>query len=507
MSASLPPSRDDNPLSANPDLHGQVIYYNTRFRVLDGQMTKALAVVGAVMVALMASRPATAAPEPAASDLAAIQQQLSALRADYNARITELETRLKAAEDRAARAEAVSQPASQTASAPPPTQIAEQAAPGEVVIADNAGAAEPAKTSSANAMNPGVSVVLNGNYVADSRNPDSARIAGYPMGSDGHPLQRGFSLDESEVTLAANVDPFLTANLTVSFGGDNQASVEEAFVQSTSLPGGLTLRAGRFYSAIGYLNERHAHNWTFIDMPLPYRALLGRQFGDDGVQARWLAPTPFFLEIGGELFRGDRFPAANADKNRAGAQTLFLHTGSDINSSSSWLAALSYLHTEAHARVTGDLATGLDTFDGSDTLGIASLVYKWAPGGNPVNQNLVLSAEYFLDRQAGRFNSILTARDPRGWYAQGVFQFAPHWSAGLRYAALDQQGLAQGLGGSGFDPLGHAPSSVSGLFEYDSSEFGRFRLELSHDMSDLRANDQAMFQYTVVYGPHGAHRD
>ena len=176
MSASLPPSRDDNPLSANPDLHGQVIYYNTRFRVLDGQMTKALAVVGAVMVALMASRPATAAPEPAASDLAAIQQQLSALRADYNARITELETRLKAAEDRAARAEAVSQPASQTASAPPPTQIAEQAAPGEVVIADNAGAAEPAKTSSANAMNPGVSVVLNGNYVADSRNPDSARI-------------------------------------------------------------------------------------------------------------------------------------------------------------------------------------------------------------------------------------------------------------------------------------------------------------------------------------------
>ena len=148
MSASLPPSRDDNPLSANPDLHGQVIYYNPRVRVLDGQMTKALAVVGAVMVALMASRPATAAPEPAASDLAAIQQQLSALRADYNARITELETRLKAAEDRAARAEAVSQPASQTASAPPPTQIAEQAAPGEVVIADNAGAAEPAKTSS-----------------------------------------------------------------------------------------------------------------------------------------------------------------------------------------------------------------------------------------------------------------------------------------------------------------------------------------------------------------------
>ena len=28
--------------------------------------------------------------------------------------------------------------------------------------------------------------------------------------------------------------------------------------------------------------------------------IVGVQYGDDGVQARWLAPTPFFLELGAE---------------------------------------------------------------------------------------------------------------------------------------------------------------------------------------------------------------
>ncbi|HEV7386434.1 MAG TPA: hypothetical protein VGN89_16240, partial [Phenylobacterium sp.] len=239
---------------------------------------------------------------------------------------------------------------------------------------------------------------------------------------------------------------------------------------------------------------------------LPYRALLGTQYGDDGVQARWLAPTPFFLEIGGEAFKGDHFPAGNPDKNKAGAQTAFVHTGSDINTSSSWLAALSYIHTEAHDRVTDSGLPGGDVFDGHDALGIASLVYKWAPGGNPVNKNLVLSGEYFYGRQSGLFNGLAATRDPRGWYAQGVFQFTPRWSVGLRYAALQKMDTPILPLGSEFNGFGHSPSAVSALLEYDTSEFGRFRAEYTRDMSDLRPNDELMFQYTVVYGPHGAHR-
>ncbi len=453
------------------------------------------AILGTAVAAalLVVAQPVLAAPaNPApATDLAALQQQLNALRRDYDAKIGDLEARLKVAEERAA-----AQPTApiQTAAAESP------AAEGEIVIAE--AAPEPvSRSSSANAMNPGVSVVLNGNYVATSRDPSGARIAGYPLSGDAGLFPRGFSLGESEVTLAANVDPFFTANLTASFSRDDTVSVEEAYVQSTALPAGLTLKAGRFFSAIGYLNERHAHNWSFIDMPLPYRALLGVQYGDDGVQLRWLAPAPIFLEFGGEVFRGDHFPAGNGDRNRPGSETAFVHAGNDINDDSSWLGALSYIHTDARARDTGG-----DIFNGDSDLAIASAVYKWAPGGNPTQRNLTLSGEYFRGRQSGTFNIIPTKRDQAGWYAQGVYQFTQRWSAGLRYARLDEVGAPLPLAGSALDGFGHSPSAVTGLLEFDSSEFGRFRAQYTHDMADRRSNDEWLFQYTVVYGPHGAHR-
>ena len=449
-------------------------------------MRKVAASLGVVVATavLAINHPAEAAQARAApsADLAVLQQQLNVLRGEYEAKIGELEARLKAAEDAAASAA----PAAEAELAP--SEMTPEPEP-------------PARTSSANAMNPGVSVVLNGNYVATSRDPAGAAVSGFPLGEEAGLPGRGFSLGESEITLAANVDPYLSANLTASFSGDNQVSVEEAYVQTTGLPAGLTLKAGRFFSAIGYLNERHAHNWSFIDMPLPYRALLGNQYGDDGVQLRWLAPAPFFLEFGGELYRGDSFPAGNGDRNQPGTQTAFVHTGADINDESSWLAALSYIHTEGRARDTGG-----DVFTGKDGLAIASLVYKWAPGGNPTQRNLTLSGEYFLGRQDGAFNGVPVARDEQGWYAQGVYQFTNRWSAGLRYARLGEVGAPPALAGSTLDGMGRVPSAASVLLEYDSSEFGRFRAQYTHDMADVRANDELLLQYTVVYGPHGAHR-
>ena len=466
-------------------------------------MIKHTAALGGLAAAawLSASQPACAAPAPPApaADLASLQQQLNALRSEYDAKIADLEARLKAAEARAAVQPAAPEapPAETAAAEPPPGQ-------GEVIIAD--ATPEPAPVAaSQNAMNPGISVVLNGNYVAASRRTAGATIPGFALDGEAGLPSRGFSLGESEITLNSNIDPYFYGNLTASISGDDDISVEEAYIQTTALPGGITLKGGRFFSAIGYLNERHAHNWSFIDMPLPYRALLGVQYGDDGVQARWLVPAPFFLEVGAEAFRGDHFPAGGGDRNRPGTQTAFVHAGADINDSSSWLAALSYLHADARGRETAG-ETGSDLFNGRENLGIASLVYKWAPGGNLGGRSLVLSGEYFYGSQTGDFNGVRIDRDPRGWYAQGVYQFDKRWSAGLRYARLDADGAPPLLAGSTLDPLGHTPSAVSGLLEYDSSEFGRFRVQYTHDMAQPRSSDQLMLQYTVVYGPHGAHR-
>lgn len=456
-----------------------------------------LPLFAAVAVLSAAALPAQAA-EPA--DVAAIKAEIAAMKADYEARIAALEARVAAAEGAAPAAT----PSQTAQSGAEPAEPAEPADPIDLADAEAAPAAAPAPA--ANALNPGVSVVLSGNYAASSVDPALARIPGFALGDETGPIARGFSLAESEVTLAANVDPYLYANLTVAFDGQGEAGVEEAYLQTTALPGGLTLKGGRFFSGIGYLNERHAHNWSFIDMPLPYRAFVGGQYGDDGVQARWLAPTDTFLEFGAEWFRGDSFPAGNGADRGAGTRTVYLHTGGDFSDSASWLGAVSWIHARADGRETEDPIAGIDVFSGDTDLGIVSGVYKWAPGGNGIQRNLVLSGEYFFGAQDGRFNGVPVSTDQSGWYLQGVYQFRQRWSAGLRYAEVSAGDPGALLAGSTLDDLGVNSWSATALLEYDSSEFGRFRLQYSRDESDVRARDELLFQYTVMYGPHGAHR-
>jgi hypothetical protein len=468
-----------------------------------------LAVISIVGL-LFAASPAFA---DEAADLAAIKAQLSAM----NSKIHSLEVRLAKAEGDAKVARAAAarsahpvavagnsqstaqtfdQPAAQVAQAAP----APDAPPQEV--ADNAPPPPPSAPASNNAFNPGIAAVLNGFYVASSRDTQKQRIVGVATGDEaGLPL-RGFSLGESEVSLAANIDPHLSGFLDFSMQDDNSLSVEEAYIQTKDLPYGLSIKAGRFLSGIGYLNERHAHDWAFSDAPLPYRALLNSQYGDDGLQVRWLAPTDQFLEFGAEVFRGDAYPAANAQHGGQGTVTAFVHTGNDIDENSSYLAALSYLHSRAQDRQDD---SG-NSFTGNDDLGIASLIYKWAPGGNPTVNNLTLSSEFFYGREAGLFNADQFAQNRFGWYAQGVYQFMPQWSVGLRYASLQTSTPGPMLTGSPLDDFGHSPRAETALLEYDTSEFGRLRMQYTHDESDLKPNDEILFQYTVIYGPHGAHR-
>ena len=237
-----------------------------------------------------------------ASDLAAIKAQLNTLQHEYDGKICSLESRLEKAEAEAKAARAAATTADKSATA------AEATAQSATLTAEASTTAlqqeiaeappPPAPPASNNAFNPGIAAVLNGFYVASSRDTQNAHIRGFATGDEaGEPL-RGFSLGESEVSLTANIDPSLMGFLDFSMQDNNSLSVEEAYIQTKDLPDGFTLKAGRFLSGIGYLNERHAHDWTFSDAPLPYRAFLNSQYGDDGVQVRWLAPTDQFLEFG-----------------------------------------------------------------------------------------------------------------------------------------------------------------------------------------------------------------
>ena len=75
-----------------------------------------------------------------------------------------------------------------------------------------------------------------------------------------------------------HVDAGLPASTVAFAEHDNELEIEleEAFFETLSLGGGFTIRGGRFYSAVGYLNQIHEHAWDFKDAPLVYRALFGQ---------------------------------------------------------------------------------------------------------------------------------------------------------------------------------------------------------------------------------------
>ena len=363
----------------------------------------------------------------------------------------------------------------------------------------SASAAQTSAPASANSFNPAISAVLEGTYSHFGHNPNQP-LHGFALGDQAKSLgTQGFSIGESEVGLSANIDPYLYGELIISYRPDDTVGVENGFIQTTDLPYGFTVKAGRFFSAIGYMNEQHAHAWDFIDAPLPYRAFLNTQLGDDGVQIRWLAPTDTFLQLGMEGLRGDQFPST-ATNDGVGAQSVFVKAGGDVGTSNSWLSSLALYHSDARNRQIDS-----DIFTGSTDLGIAGLVWKWAPNGNPVETNLKLQGEYFFQHQNGNFDTANYEGNQSGFYGQVIYQFRPQWTAGARYDQLSPGSVPTALTGSTLDGLGKTPHRYSTALTYHTSEFGRFRCQYNYDQSAPQVNQSVMFNYTVEMGAHGAH--
>lgn len=415
-------------------------------------------------------------------ELEKLRADIAQMKQNYESRIQSLEARLQQTQATADQADSKAEAASVQAST---------------------------KSSASNAFNPDVSLILSGTYA--NRSQDSNyHISGFQAGGEIDPGRRGFDLGESELGIYANVDASFYGGLNLALAADNSVSVEEAFIQTTALPYGATVKAGRFFSGIGYLNEQHAHTWDFVDSPLAYKAFLGNQFAANGVQLKWLAPTDMFMELGAE------YGSAGRDKNGGGAGALFGHVGGDVGFSNSWRAGLSYLQESPEARESNDLDITntyvSNAFTGTSKVWLADFVWKWAPNGNASNTSLKLQAEYMRRRESGDLAVDGQAAAPysaaqSGWYAQAIYQFMPRWRTGLRYDRLDSGDVNYGLNAAQLAATAYNPQKVSLMFDYSPSEFSRFRLQFSRDQSRQEVTDnQVYLQYQMSLGAHAAHK-
>lgn len=366
-------------------------------------------------------------------------------------------------------------------------------------------------TGTSNNFNPAISLILDGKLSNFSQHPDTYVLPGFALGAETGPGDEGLRLGESELVISANVDDKFYGSFTAALTPENEAEVEEAFFETLGLGGGATVRAGRFFSHLGYLNNIHAHAWDFSDQPLAYRAMLGNQYRDDGVQVRWVAPTDLFLEFGAEMFRGDEFPAGGAAKTGKGTRAAFVHLGGDLGESNAWRVGLSRLQADSVNRATGDETTP-DLFAGRSKLAAIDFVWKWSQNGNAKERNFKFQAEYFKRDENGTFDPassgtpLIYSGRQTGWYAQTVYQFMPRWRAGLRYDRLETDAVDTTLAGTVLDGQGHEPKRTSLMVDFSNSEFSRLRLQINKDESRANGKDtQWYLQYIMSLGAHGAH--
>ena len=378
--------------------------------------------------------------------------------------------------------------------------------------------------------NPTVSAILDGYYQSDDRL--MAERA------------KGFGLGETELAFSASIDDMFYGKLTTVFeshDGESEVNVEEAFIQTMALPNGFTVRAGRFLSDVGYLNNQHLHTDSFTSRPSAYRAFLGNHYYDDGLRVSYIAPTDLYWAIGAEAFSGDSLRAADEHGERefdsTGVYTAFTKLGGDIGTESSWQLGFSYLRNEngqstpeehdedehheeeehaedEHGHSHSASYTGKNTY-------VADFVFKWAPNGNYKYQHLTLSAEYFRvnDFMAAELHDEHEEEDHhdeeehhdeggkdyhQAWYVSGVYQFSPNWSAGLRYGELDAQLQHE----KHFDAQELKETELS--IAWHNSHFSTVRLEFSHQnntgFENAEKDNVITLQYVMALGAHGAHQ-
>lgn len=372
------------------------------------------------------------------------------------------------------------------------------------------------KVSAPASANPDISLVLDGKFVTFSN--DTPPQHDGLLAGDSEALSQGLSLGESELTISSNIDDHFFGQMTASLSDDEgktSIDLEEAFIQSTVAPG-VKVRAGRFLSGFGYLNEQHMHAWDFSTAPLIYQDILGGPLNDNGLQVSYLFPMKMYLLMGTEALRGEHYPAT-ADKE-IGAWTGYLNLGDDLTDKVSWLLGASHYQGRAENRM---LSTNHDSVSPAMLTGDADIssleaVFKWAPTGNAKQQQVKLQAEYMrasdkgnlaLAMNTGAVTDQAIEADKHGYYLQASYQWTTQWCASVRYENLRATQSAD------TDILNQVALSNSWNAEAQSialdwvpSEFSRIRLQFNHDHFDSNSGDAALLNYTVSLGAHGAHR-
>ena len=466
------------------------------------------------LIAAGALLPGAAAAQEAEAlrkELEQIRKQFEAMKEGYEKSINQLSERLKTLESRPPQpgaGAAATSPSAAPAAAPEPALA--QAQPG-VTISPLELARPREPFSLYGRRGPGqllFDIGVAGDFIGNLTQRNVQKNAGGTFSG----LENRFFPREIEVGFFGQIDPYARAEVRLEAGeeergGEIGVNLAEAFLELQTLPFGTQLKMGKMRNRFGLLNVLHAHDRPFIDQPNVLTQFFGPEgLVEQGFEATWVAPLPFYLQLLGGLFDGDNEVAFGRGSLKfplvTGRVRTFLELGD--------FGAIQLGASIANGQTPDQL--------NSQILGVDAK-YKYQPEGWP-HALFTVAGEYLYsirqvivtDPDAVSPIEQKRTRERSGWYVYGEsqpfrFGWPSQWSLGFRY---DRTQYPVNTG---------TEWAVQPYLTFKPSEFLRFRLGYKHaarsaccgylgfedNGGSARKVDEILFQATFTLGAHPAH--
>ena len=342
------------------------------------------------------------------------------------------------------------------------------------------GAAAPAARSNplglSNLYNPAIS--FNGLFLGTLTSERSP--------AEGE-LRSGLAVQELELQLMSNVDPYFLANVRLSLPEGEGIGLEEGYVIPSYTPFGIQARIGKMRVPFGRENVIHTHALPFIDKSLVGTAVFGEEsLGEVGVELSYLFPLPWYALLTAGGYNGDnevefRSPVPYDLLGAASLQNLF-----DLTDDAALEVGLSYA---AGNNASRRLAQVVDAY----------AMLKWRPARPFRDRGLVLVVEaMYATRPNTTFDVDPALTDPSigGAYAYLQWRLAQRWYTGARFDTLGLPGETIGSSRRGSAILVFAPTEFSAI---------RLQLEATREPGKPDLVYAGLLQLNFTLGAHPAH--
>ena len=330
--------------------------------------------------------------------------------------------------------------------------------------------------------------------------------------AENDPEDTGVNLQELEIGFQSVVDSYFRFDSFLSISREG-IEIEEAYGTTLlSLPANSQFRVGIMRSKFGRINQLHRHSQNFVTLPMVAAEFLGEHLNPTSIEANFLIPVPWYMELsasGGSPDVETASFARDEDGNNLGRLLYVFH-----------LANFFELSDSIGMSLGGSYATGSNGTEPGNRTNLYGVDFfaKYRPLASHPYQELQLQSEFM-------YRDAQTAEGDQGdWglYAQAVYRFAKRWNAGVRYGITDtndpispEEELVEELKQKRKKNMDMRTVNlgcfgkqyrVSGMLTFNPTEFSRIRLQYDYLNQDFAEDQHGLFlQFQYAIGAHGAH--